>query len=145
MSVRPRYAESILTGDKSAEVRRQRPDIRAGTPVIIYATKPVGAVIGTARVDDVHEGSPQELWDRYHDQMALSQDEYDQYLIGAATACILILSGAHRLPYPLTLDDMREAASFQPPRSYRYVNRNALHTLVNGHPGSASLLSLLRV
>jgi predicted transcriptional regulator len=144
LSVHPRYAESILAGTKRAEIRRQRPGIRPGTPVIIYATKPLGAVIGTANIDQVCEGSPAELWNQYEQEVAVSQEEFDQYLSGTSTAYLLLLSGASRLSIPLTLDDMRESADFQPPRSYRYVNHNTLRALVNGHPAGPPLLSLLR-
>jgi predicted transcriptional regulator len=143
LSVRPRFAESILAGTKRAEIRRQRPRIRPGTPVIIYATMPLGAVIGTANIDRVCEGTPTELWDRYHPEVGVSQEEFDQYLSGTSTAYLLLLSGARRLGTPLTLDDMRESADFQPPRSYRYVDHSTLRTLVNGHPAGISLLSLL--
>jgi predicted transcriptional regulator len=144
LSVRPRYAESILGGTKRAEIRRQRPGIGPATPVIIYATKPLGAVIGTAKIDRVCEGTPAELWDQYRQDVAVSQEEFDQYLSGTSTAYLLLLSGAMRLTTPLTLDDMRESASFQPPRSYRYVNHDTLRAMVNGHPARTLLLSLLQ-
>jgi predicted transcriptional regulator len=144
LSVRPLYAESILAGTKRAEIRRQRPSIRPGTPVIIYATKPLGAVIGTANIDQVCKGTPAELWDHYRQEVAVSQEEFDQYLSGTSTAYLLLMSDASRLSIPLTLDDMRESADFQPPRSYRYVNHNTLRALVNGHPAGTPLLSLLQ-
>jgi predicted transcriptional regulator len=143
LSVRPRYAEAILAGTKRAEIRRQRPGIPPGTPVIIYATKPLGAVIGTANIDQICEGTPADLWDQYRQEVAVSQEEFDQYLSGTSTAYLLLLSHASRLSIPLTLDDMRESADFQPPRSYRYVNHNTLRVLVNGHPAGTPLLSLL--
>lgn len=143
LSVRPRYAESILVGSKRAEIRRQRPSILPGTPVIIYATKPLGAVIGTASIDRVFEGAPADLWDQFHHQMGVTHEEFHQYLSGLTTAYLLLLSGARRLNCPLTLDDLRESADFQPPRSYRYVNHSTLRALVNGHPAGAPLLSLL--
>jgi predicted transcriptional regulator len=143
LSVRPRYAESILAGAKSAEIRRQRPNILPGTPVIIYATKPVGAVIGTANIDQVCEGVPADLWDRYHHKVGVSKEEFDRYLNGVSTAYLLLLSGACRLNIPLTLEEMRESGDFRPPRSYQYVNHRTLRTLVNGHPAGTSLLSLL--
>jgi predicted transcriptional regulator len=143
LSVRPRYAESILAGAKRAEIRRQRPTVAPGIPVIIYATKPLAAVIGTARIDQVCEGSPTALWDKYQDEMAITRHEFDSYVHGTAIAYLLLLSSAHRLAHPLSLDDMREASDFQPPRSYRYLDRATLRTLVNGHPGGSSLLSLI--
>lgn len=144
LSVRPRFAESILIGAKRAEIRRQRPVADPGTPVIIYATKPIAAVVGTARIEQVCEDSPSELWERYHTQMGLTREELNQYLDGASTGCVLMLGHVQRLRCPLTLDDMREATAFHPPRSYSYLTRSALRSLVNGHPGGGSLLSLLR-
>jgi predicted transcriptional regulator len=143
LSVRPRFAEAILAGTKSAEIRRQRPAAQPGMPVILYATKPLGAVIGTAHIDNIRYGTPADLWERHHDQVGVTQEEFDQYLNGSATAYLLMLTEAHRLPYPLTLEDMRETVAFQPPRSYRYLDSSTLRTLVNGHPGGASLMSLL--
>lgn len=143
LSIRPRYAESILAGAKRAEIRRQRPGVTPGTPVIIYATKPVGAVIGTAAIDRVCEGTPTDLWDSYHQEMGVTREEFNHYLSGLPTAYLLLLSDATRLPTPLTLDNMRESAGFQPPRSYRYLNHTTLQALVNGHPARTPLLSLL--
>ena len=144
LSVRPRYAESILAGGKRVEIRRQRPSITPGTPVIIYATKPVGAVVGTAIIDRVRPGTPSELWAHYQEEMGITQDEFDQYVGDLTTAYLLLLTDASRLPIPLTLSDMRESADFQPPRSYRYLSHNSLRALVNGHPARAPLLSLLQ-
>lgn len=143
LSVRPPYANSILAGTKCAEIRRQRPAIPAGTPLVIYATKPIGAVIGTASIDRICEGTPDLLWQQHSSQMGVTRDEFDAYLGGVTTAYVLMLSNAHRLPKPLTLDDMRESADFQPPRSYRYIDGNTLKSLVNGHPAGPALLSLL--
>lgn len=143
LSVRPQYAEAILAGTKRAEIRRQRPSAAPGTPVIIYATKPRAAVIGTAHIDQVCDGTPAILWDQYQHLMGIARQEYNRYLQGASIAYVLLLGGARHLRHPLTLGDLREAADFQPPRSYRYVNHSALRTLVNGHPAGPSLLSLL--
>lgn len=143
LSVHPQYAESILAGTKSAEIRRQRPGVAPGTPVIVYATKPVAAVIGTARIDRVQPGSPADLWDRYGREMDVSEPDYANYLRDIDTAYVLLLSEARRLPVPLGLDEMRQTTSFQPPRSYRYMSQPALRKLVNGHASGASLLALL--
>jgi predicted transcriptional regulator len=143
LSVRPRFADSILAGTKDAEIRRQRPSAQAGTPVIIYATRPVGAIVGTAYVDRVLFGPPASLWESHQAQMGITRDEFDTYLSGVSTAYLLMLTRARHLPHPLTLEDMRESAAFQPPRSYRYLDRSTLRALVNGHPEGGSLLALL--
>lgn len=143
LSIRPRYAESILNGTKLAEIRRQRLNVQPGTPVIIYATQPIAAVVGSARIAEVCQGAPADVWADYHTQMDVSRDEFDDYLTGAVTAHILILKDIQRLRAPLTLAEMRATTAFHPPRSYRYVTPKILRELVNGHPSGDLLLDLL--
>lgn len=143
ISVRPHYAESILAGTKRAEIRRQRPGTPPGTPVIIYATKPVAAVIGTARIDDVQVGSPADLWNQYNNEMDVTPADYDDYLKDVDTAYVLLLNDVQRLTTPLSLDEMRQTSAFQPPRSYRYMGQPDIRALVDGHPSGATLLALL--
>jgi predicted transcriptional regulator len=145
LSVRPHFAESILAGFKTAEIRRQRPDVHPGTLVIIYATKPLGAIVGTARIAEVTEGEPNELWALHQDRVGISRAEFDGYLENAATGYILLLEQVQRLVPLLTLEEMRAATAFQPPQSYRYVNQKMLRNLVSGHPERDSLLTMLRL
>jgi predicted transcriptional regulator len=144
LSVRPHYAQAILNGTKTAEVRRQRPAVRPGTLVIIYATKPVGALVGTARISAVSYGSPASMWEQHHESTGISRVEYDAYLDGAETAHLLFLRRIQRLEPLLTLEQIRAATTFQPPQSYRYLNEHMLHRLVNGHPASSSLTTMLQ-
>jgi predicted transcriptional regulator len=144
LSVKPRFAEAILAGAKVAEVRKQRPAVQPGTLVIIYATKPVGAIVGTSRISDVSWGNPEAMWAHYHMQVGIDKDEWDSYLAGTQSAYILLLEEIQRLIPLLTLEQMQAVTSFQPPQSYRYVNRSMLYDLVSGHPKSAALVTMLR-
>jgi len=144
LSVHPQFAESILDGSKTAEIRRQRPDVHPGTLVIIYATKPVGAIVGTARISGLSQGSPAEIWERHKAHARITREDFDSYLEGAATAYALLLESVQRLVPLLTLEQMRAAASFHPPQSYRYVTQNTLNSLVSRHPEGDSLLTMLR-
>ena len=144
LSVRPRFAESILAGAKSAEIRKQRPAVHPGTLVIIYATRPVGAIVGTARIAGISQGSPDEMWELHHARTGVTRPEFDEYLSGAKTAYLLLLNKIQRLEPLLTLEQIRAETAFQPPQSYRYVNQNMLHTLVNSHPKSNCLLTMLQ-
>ena len=144
LSVRPRYAYAILDGAKTAEIRRQRPTVHPGTLVIIYATKPVGAIVGTARIAGMSCGSPADMWERHDRTTGVTRAEYDAYLVGAETAYLLFLREVQRLEPLLTLEQIRSATTFQPPQSYRYLSQHMLHNLVNGHPESDSLLTMLQ-
>ena len=144
LSVKPRFAKSILDGTKVAEIRRQRPAVQPGTLVIIYATRPIGAIVGTARISDVSYGSPDDMWAHHHMHVGIGKSDFDSYLAGASVAYILQLAEVQRLVPLLTLEQMQKVTSFQPPQSYRYVNRSMLRDLVNGHPESDSLLTMLQ-
>jgi predicted transcriptional regulator len=144
LSVRPRFAESILNGAKSAEIRRQRPAVHPGTLVIIYATRPVGAIVGTARITGITHGTPGAMWELHHARTGVTRTEYDEYLSGAETAHILFLHKIQRLEPFLTLEQIRTETAFQPPQSYRYLNQNTLHSLVNTHPESDHLCTMLQ-
>lgn len=143
LSVRPRYADAILNSTKTAEIRRQRPAVHSGTLVIIYATKPVGALVGTARILDISSGNPIDIWERHHLSTGVTKTEYDTYLSGAQTAYLLFLHRVQRLEPLLTLEQIRSATAFQPPQSYRYLNQKMLNSIVNGHPESHSLLKII--
>jgi len=46
LSIKPEYAEKILNGEKKYEFRKVLPKNKSITKVIIYATMPIGKVIG---------------------------------------------------------------------------------------------------
>src|SRR4051812_48787728 len=63
ISVRPAFANLLVNGTKTVELRRRFPqEIKSGTRIIIYATLPVGKVIGECRVLEVRKQSLDELW-----------------------------------------------------------------------------------
>ena len=129
LSLRPRYANAILTGDKTTELRRRPINARPGTPIILYASSPVMAVVGMARLGNVHSCAPSVAWRRHRTALGLSRAEFDAYLDGAAKAYLLELRHVQRLNEPLPLRRLREQAPFQPPQSFRYIAASDPSTL----------------
>jgi predicted transcriptional regulator len=113
MSIRPRFAEAILCGDKSVELRRRRPSFSAGTKVLVYASSPVRRVIGWFEVGDVITASPRELWVQVKDCAGVSRQEFDDYFVGCDVAYALVVTASSRLaPAPLRI---------RPPQSWQYL------------------------
>ena len=46
MSIKPLFAEQILSGQKRYELRRRAGEISAGSLVVLYASNPVKAIVG---------------------------------------------------------------------------------------------------
>lgn len=115
LSLHPRFATAILTGAKTVELRRQRVAVPPGTPVIIYATSPVMALTGTARLTSVDTAAPGQIWRRHRTNCGISKAEYTAYMNGADRASALLLDSPRPLSSPVPLDHLRTTSAFHPP------------------------------
>ena len=62
MSVRPQYAEKILRGEKTVELRRVRPRVAPGDVIVMYVSSPEREVRALLQVEEVLEAHPAALW-----------------------------------------------------------------------------------
>ncbi len=124
LSIRPRYAEAIIRGDKTIELRRTRIHATAGTLVVLYSSSPTRSVLGTAVLDEIIEAQPAELWPRVKDEAGVTQVEFDRYFENAARGYGLRLRDAVALATPTPLHSIRANAGLEPPQSFRYVTRS---------------------
>ena len=116
ISIRPNYAEAILSGEKTVELRRRIPAINPGTHLWIYATRPLGAIVGSATVDDIIEGTPAQIWEDYMDRIGVGQCAYKKYFAGTDQALGLLLSDITRLRR-IGIEQLREMREgFHPPQ-----------------------------
>jgi hypothetical protein len=65
ISIHPGYADAILAGTKTIELRRRVPKLTTGSQLWIYATRPTGAVIGVVTVQDVTKAHPMTIWKKH--------------------------------------------------------------------------------
>ena len=121
LSIRPRFADAILSGTKTVELRRRPIKASPGTLVILYASTPTMAVVGTARLRKTVVCGPDTAWRSYRSSLGLARHEFDAYLEGNR-ACLLLLEDVSSLEDPISLQDLREDCDFWPPQSYRYVS-----------------------
>lgn len=96
ISIRPKFAEAILTGSKSVELRRRIPALDIDTRLWIYATRPTAAIIGSVIVANVFRASPAWIWRKYSSQTAITRREFDIYFEGATEAIAICLQKAVR-------------------------------------------------
>lgn len=120
MSVKPRYADAILDGRKTVELRRTRPNLPDGSLVILYSSTPTRAVVGWAQLIGVREGTPIEIWDEYGAAAAIEELDYDAYFDGTDQAFALELDDVVAATQPIPLSVIR-SIGIQPPQSWRYV------------------------
>ncbi|MGW3427056.1 ASCH domain-containing protein [Streptomyces melanosporofaciens] len=141
MSIHPRFASAILDGTKTVELRRRRVAFPPGTLVVLYASAPEMALVGTVRVDTVVTAEPGHLWESVATRAGITRREYDQYAAGADALSALFLATPSKLPAPVPLTTLRRAcSSFTVPQSYRYLNVEELKSIASTNAAGAELL-----
>ena len=123
LSLKPRFAEAILAGDKTVELRRTEPKIVVPTRALLYATTPVRALLGTCVVINVKSAHLADLWREHGSRTALLDKEFQQYFEGLDVGTALTLTQPRSFSQPILLQDLRAIPrSFRPPQSFAYVD-----------------------
>jgi predicted transcriptional regulator len=132
VSLKPRFATMLLDGTKTVELRRVRPDVSVGAPVLLYASSPTRALVGTATVDAIDVGSVLEIWQRHRGDVGVTSSEFEDYFAGAAAAVAISLRNVAAIPggeIPLS-ELRRRRRGFRPPQSFRYFDSETAAALV---------------
>jgi predicted transcriptional regulator len=122
LSVRPRFAQGIIAGTKTIELRRRAPSCAPGDLVIVYETSPTKAIVGFAVVSKIDGGCTTTLWRSAQASAGVSHEEYRRYFDGAPSGVAIHLKEAKALRRPIALSEARSLApEFRPPQSWCYL------------------------
>lgn len=136
MSIHPEFAEALMNGSKRVEFRRVVPKSKV-SHVIVYATQPVGRVVGALELGGADTATPSELWSKYQHVGGIPRDDFFRYFEGRETGTALIVRRVLRCREPFPLG----APLFptRPPQSFMYLEPEALERLnspdVSERPG----------
>lgn len=123
LSLKPRFAEAILVGIKTVELRRTEPKIVVPTRALLYAAFPVRALLGTCIITSVRSADLAALWRENGSDAALSYEEFRRYFEGLDVGNALTLTEPRRFSRVVSLQDMRaKPRSVRPPQSFAYID-----------------------
>ena len=121
LSIYPRYANKILSGEKRLEFRKSwaAGDVSA---FVIYATAPVQKIVGIARIKQVYKGSATALW-RLAREMGggVSRRVLYDYFRGKQQGFAIEIESV--FPCSVPLDPEVYLPNFTPPQSFNYLDR----------------------
>ncbi len=121
-SIKPQYAERILEGAKTIELRRRFPvEVPVGTAALIYTSSPTRALTGVAEIKGVAKLSPDAIWDAFAQDACIAREDFDAYFAGLEHGYAIRLANARALRRPVGLSELRDRFSFEPPQSYFYA------------------------
>ncbi|WP_368900337.1 ASCH domain-containing protein [Mixta calida] len=119
LSIKPEFAEKILDGSKKFEFRKGIFKNSKIKTVIIYATMPVGKIVGQFQIDEVLTDSPESLWNKTKGHAGISKSFYDSYYQGRDKAFAIKIGNVERFSAPLPISSL--GVNVKPPQSYLYL------------------------
>jgi predicted transcriptional regulator len=121
LSIKPEYVKRIFDGKKRYEYRRslfRREDVDT---IIVYATKPVGKVIGEFKIDRILKENPIELWNQTKKYSGILKKDYMEYFREREQAFAIGIKNVYLYDEPLELKDINPNIKFAP-QSFMYVD-----------------------
>lgn len=131
LSLKPRFAEAILAGTKTVELRRTTPKIEVPTRALLYASTPVRALLGTCIITSVTSARLTDLWREYGSRADLSYHEFKSYFDGVEVGTALTLDEQRPLSRRMPLQELRaRPGGFRPPQSFSYLDTKTADRLL---------------
>lgn len=123
VSIKPEYAFKIISKQKTIELRKNRPKVKNGDYVLIYATVPIKAIIGFGKIKNILEYTPERMWEENSSKLGIDKVAYDKYYFGANKAIGIEISSVCKFKVGFLLKDIKKLyPTFSPPQTYRYIS-----------------------
>ena len=120
LSIKPKYAEAIINGNKLFEFRKSIFKYEQIERVYIYASAPISRVIGYFKVGRVTKDNPAQLWDDYKEFSGISHAEFSRYFKDHSIGYAIEIKSLKK--FEKSIDPKDIIIGFVPPRSFRYVD-----------------------
>lgn len=100
LSIRPKYIEEIIKGNKRYEFRKSifKKNV---DEVWIYATSPTKKIVGTFVIGEIIKDTPKNLWKNLNELSGLTKQEFFDYFYGTKTGFALELEYTKFLKVPI--------------------------------------------
>jgi predicted transcriptional regulator len=120
LSIKPEFAEKILQGEKHYEFRKVLPKATGVKTIVIYATLPLGKVVGEFDIDEILSDTPRNIWSETSNFSGISKRFFNDYFHGKEIAHAIKVKKVRRYSTPRELSSI--LASGIAPQSFCYLN-----------------------
>lgn len=119
LSIKPEYANKILSGEKRFEFRKSIFKKEGIQTVIIYATMPVGKVIGEFEIKTILSDEPESIWDQTCQLSGITKKFFDSYFFERSKAYAIEVKSVKKYDTPQELSDIK--IGLKAPQSFAYI------------------------
>ncbi len=115
LSIKPKFVESIIRGNKKYEYRKAIFKKNVDT-VVIYKTTPFCKIIGEFEIDGILYDTPENIWQITQEFAGITQDYFDKYFYNRKIAYAIKIGNIKQ--YELEPKDIIK--QFKAPQSFMY-------------------------
>ena len=120
LSIKPRFVDQILAGNKRVEFRRSWPSNDIGA-MVLYSSSPIQRLVGVAYIDRIVQTDPAGLWELAQQHGGgLEYEELIEYFEGKKTAFGILIKSVDIAS--VHIDPKTIFQNFRPPQSYQYLS-----------------------
>lgn len=130
ISVKPKYAEKIIEGKKTIELRKCAPKrVSKNDRLLLYVTSPVKELWGLYKIKEIIVEEPKKFWELYGHKTGISENEFENYYKNSSKAFgIEIVEIQNYMKYSIKLNSLRKLIpGFMPPQTYSYIRKNIIN------------------
>ncbi|NHI91667.1 MAG: ASCH domain-containing protein [Candidatus Lokiarchaeota archaeon] len=120
LSIKPKYVEQILKGNKKYEFRKAGFNKKKGAKAFIYATSPIKRIVAVFTVNEIFEDSPENLWEQFHEESGIEYENYIKYFSNKEKGYAIKIDDLNEFEHPI--DPKEKDPSFRPPQSFYYID-----------------------
>ncbi|MBH8564019.1 ASCH domain-containing protein [Nostoc sp. CENA67] len=138
LSIKRIYAERIMAGIKTIELRKRRIGMELGDLILLYETAPDSVIRGGFIADKTISLPVSQMWEKYHYMMGVEKDFYDSYFANCELAYGTLIYRTFTFP-ELSLNEIYQVCSgFTPPqatinwREDWYIHKEWINVLGEG-------------
>jgi len=119
LSIRPKYAQLILSGAKRYEFRKFIFNNKYVYEVYVYATSPIKRIVGVFNIGNIIRDSPKELWAQLGHLSGMNEAEFFDYFQDIKIGFAIEITNVEIFDAPL--DPKEQIPGFTPPQSFCYL------------------------
>lgn len=124
ISIHPIYADKIMCGVKTIELRRKFPMLEGMKGrLLIYSTRPIQSVIGHVEIENVYCLPIRDIWDRFSKRSNIKKIDFIKYFKDLEHGYALELINPKYFKNPIPLTDLTKRYGLIAPQSYSYINK----------------------
>jgi predicted transcriptional regulator len=121
LSIKPEFAEKILSGEKKYEFRKVLPKAPDLKIIVLYASHPTGKVVGEFEIAQFISDTPNKIWGQTKNDAGISRRYFDEYFAGKSLAHAIQIKAVKRYARPRALDTILPSGIA--PQSFCYIKR----------------------